>query len=147
MRPGDVIYLEGPLGAGKTFFTRALCRGLGVDERVPVQSPTFALLHTLEGKTSGGEIGIVHADFYRLHSADEVDELGLRDLIADNVVVIEWGLRFQEAIGEGLIITLSRHDDVREAVVSAAGLRGEALLARLATTGVVYATDGAERES
>jgi len=147
VRPGDVVYLEGPLGTGKTFFTRALCRGLGVESSVPVQSPTFALLHTLEGTTSGGEIGIVHADFYRLHAAEEVDELGLRELIAENVVVIEWGLRFQDAIGDGLIISLSLRGGVREAAVSAIGLRGEALLSGLMTTRVVYATDGAERES
>lgn len=147
MRPGDVVYLEGPLGAGKTFFTRALCRGLGVDSRVPVQSPTFALLHTLEGVTKAGAIGIVHADFYRLHSADEVDELGLRELITENVVVIEWGLRFRDAIGDGLVITLSLRDGMREAALSAYGARGDALLAGLTTARVVYATDGAERES
>ena len=147
VRPGDVVYLEGPLGAGKTFFTRALCRGLGVDASVPVQSPTFALLHTLDGRTSRGAIGIVHADFYRLHSSDEVHELGLRDLIADNVVVIEWGLRFEDAIGEGLVVTLSLRNGVREATLSARGGRGEALLAGLMSSGVVYATDGAERES
>jgi tRNA threonylcarbamoyl adenosine modification protein YjeE len=128
---GDVLYLEGPLGAGKTFLTRALCRALGVDSEVPVQSPTFALIHTLEGTRAGQPLGIVHCDFYRLNSDDEVDELGLRELIAENVVVIEWGLRFQRAIGPGLVISLSLKEGVRTAEITALGEGGEAMLARL----------------
>lgn len=125
---GDVIYLEGPLGAGKTFFTRALCRALGVDASIPVQSPTFALMHTLEGARAREALGIVHCDFYRLNSDDEVDELGLRELIQENVVIIEWGLRFERAIGPGLVITLSLRDGKREATLRAIGARAEAML-------------------
>ena len=129
--PGDVIYLEGPLGAGKTFFTRALCRTLGVPGVVPVQSPTFALMHSLEGARGGQALSILHCDFYRLNGEDEVDELGLRELVADHIVVVEWGFRFRTAIGAGLLVTLWVRDGLREATLASVGARGEELLAAL----------------
>lgn len=85
LRPGDLVVLTGPLGAGKTTLTRGIGRGLGV--RGPVQSPTFVLARTHPSLVGGAPL--VHVDAYRLGSAAELDDL---DLDADgSVVVVEWG--------------------------------------------------------
>ncbi|RZO63246.1 MAG: tRNA (adenosine(37)-N6)-threonylcarbamoyltransferase complex ATPase subunit type 1 TsaE [Sandaracinaceae bacterium] len=127
---GDVVWLEGALGAGKTFFTRGLFRALGVPEEVPVTSPTFALLHEHEGR-----VPLAHLDLYRLSSVDELVELGLFEVMERSVTVIEWGARFREGIGaRGVALTLSRRageERGRDAVIEGLDPRGEALVARL----------------
>jgi tRNA threonylcarbamoyladenosine biosynthesis protein TsaE len=84
---GDVVCLEGPLGAGKTMLTRGLAAGLGADPAA-VHSPTYALLYELGGERAP----LVHADLYRLERAEDVLATGLTDILdaADCVVAIEW---------------------------------------------------------
>jgi tRNA threonylcarbamoyladenosine biosynthesis protein TsaE len=87
---GDVIGLEGGLGAGKTTFARGALHGLGVPEDTAVTSPTFALLHHYEGR-----LPIAHADFYRLTDEVELGELGVDELVEDGaVLLVEWGRKF-----------------------------------------------------
>lgn len=86
LRAGDLLLLEGPLGAGKTTFVRGLARGLGVEGTV--QSPTFQLLRRHRGRPA-----LVHVDLYRLAAAAELADLGLEEQLEDAVVVIEWGDR------------------------------------------------------
>ncbi|MBX3270939.1 MAG: tRNA (adenosine(37)-N6)-threonylcarbamoyltransferase complex ATPase subunit type 1 TsaE [Sandaracinaceae bacterium] len=93
--PSDIVWLEGDLGAGKTFFARGLLRALGVPESIPVTSPTFAIVHEHEGR-----VPIRHLDLYRLGDAGELDELGLAEALEGTVAVIEWGRRLRGAIGE-----------------------------------------------
>jgi tRNA threonylcarbamoyladenosine biosynthesis protein TsaE len=84
LRPGDLIILNGPLGAGKTTLTQGIGAGLGV--RGPVTSPTFVI-----ARVHPGPIPLVHVDAYRLGSALELDDL---DLDADtdmSVTIVEWG--------------------------------------------------------
>jgi tRNA threonylcarbamoyladenosine biosynthesis protein TsaE len=128
LAPGDLVVLEGELGAGKTFLTRAIARGLGVPASVPVTSPTFTLLNEY-----ATPIPLVHADLYRLGEADELIELGLLDRIGRDVIaIVEWGDRFSQALGDnGLWIWLRYEDAGRSAKVQARGDRGEALLTRL----------------
>lgn len=86
VRAGDVITLEGPLGAGKTALTQAIARGLGVDPRLYVTSPTFSLLHEYQGR-----IPLYHMDLYRLAGEDEIESLGLPEYFyGSGLTVIEW---------------------------------------------------------
>ncbi|SFL77724.1 tRNA threonylcarbamoyladenosine biosynthesis protein TsaE [Shimia aestuarii] len=91
MRPGDVLLLQGDIGAGKTHFARALIQSL-LSEPEDVPSPTFTLVQTYE--TPGSEIW--HADLYRLTSPDEVVELGLTDAFEDAICLVEWPDRLAE---------------------------------------------------
>jgi len=101
---GDLLLLAGDLAAGKTFLTRALCRGLGVADQVRITSPSFALVHEYSGAPSAAApagLAIVHADLYRMGDAADVTSLGLRERRADALVVVEWGTGYAEALGGG----------------------------------------------
>lgn len=86
MRVGDVILLEGDLGAGKTTLARGLLRGLGLAGEAP--SPTFAILQGYEPPDVALPVG--HVDLYRVDDPSELNELGLDDWLADGALVIEW---------------------------------------------------------
>jgi tRNA threonylcarbamoyladenosine biosynthesis protein TsaE len=86
VEPGDIITLEGPLGAGKTALTQAIARGLGVDPRIYVTSPTFSLLHEYQGR-----IPLYHMDLYRLAGEDAIESLGFAEYFyGSGLTVIEW---------------------------------------------------------
>lgn len=127
---GDLVILSGELGAGKTFFVRALCRALGLPERVRVTSPTFALIH--EHETS---VPLAHADLYRLSKPQEVRDLGLVHQRDDGrLVVVEWGEPFIELLGgDALVIGLTLGP--RRAKVRATGPRSGEILAGLGEAG------------
>ena len=125
LQGGDLLVLEGDLGAGKTFFVRALCRALGVPSEIPITSPTFTLVHEHEGR-----VPIRHADVYRLRDADEIAALGLREQRAEGaLLVVEWGAPYLEALGgDGLVLTISVSPaGARAALFRATGPRSEAL--------------------
>lgn len=94
LRAGDLLVLAGPLGAGKTTFTRGLAESLGV--RGPVQSPTFVIARTHPSLVGGP--ALVHVDAYRLGSAAELDDLDLD--LERSVVVVEWGRGMAEALAD-----------------------------------------------
>lgn len=113
-RPGDVILLEGPIGAGKSCLARAFIRArLGREEEVP--SPTFTLVQVYEAE--GAEIW--HADLYRLTHPDEVWELGLDDAFQTAICLVEWPDRLGAHVPpEALRITLEAAGEGRQAVIS-----------------------------
>ncbi len=85
LRPGDVLLLEGDIGAGKTHFARHLIRSL-MDRPEDVPSPTYTLVQIYDARP--GEIW--HADLYRLTATEEIEELGLTDAFASAICLIEW---------------------------------------------------------
>ena len=85
LKPGDVICLEGDLGAGKTTFTQGLAAALGVNGRVT--SPTFCIVQEHRGNGAF----LVHMDLYRLHDEDDVLAIGWEDYLSEGaVLVVEW---------------------------------------------------------
>lgn len=99
LQAGDIIALEGDLGAGKTTFAQGLARGLGITETV--NSPTFTVI-----KEYSGRLPLYHMDVYRV--ADDVEQLGLDDYFyGAGVCVVEWAsLIAEEMPPERLTITL-----------------------------------------
>ena len=87
LEAGAVVSLIGPLGCGKTVFVKGMARAL--DVREPITSPTFLIIQEYSGR-----LPFYHMDLYRLRSANELEDIGLRDyLSAGGVTAIEWGDR------------------------------------------------------
>ncbi len=104
-RPGDVVALEGDLGAGKTELVRGACAGA----RVPleeVSSPSFAIVATYRGR-----LPVHHADLYRIVDEDELYGTGFGDLVGgEGALLVEWADRIPGALPrERLVIRLSHH--------------------------------------
>ncbi|WP_250028588.1 tRNA (adenosine(37)-N6)-threonylcarbamoyltransferase complex ATPase subunit type 1 TsaE [Paractinoplanes maris] len=109
LRPGDLVLLTGPLGAGKTAMVQGIGAGLGVTDAIT--SPTFVIARVHRGRTP-----LVHADAYRLGDRPdpraEIDDLDLDASADDAVTVVEWGAGLVEQLNdEYLRVRLDRLDD------------------------------------
>jgi tRNA threonylcarbamoyladenosine biosynthesis protein TsaE len=102
IRPGDVITLAGPLGAGKTSIARGLLAALGLEEEAP--SPTFAIVQPYAPPET--RLPVMHVDLYRIEHVDELDELGLDEAREDSVLLIEWPERAPGRWPDALALTL-----------------------------------------
>lgn len=90
LRPGDVVLLDGEMGAGKTVFAKGVAQGLGIEEEVT--SPTYAYMNDYGGK-------LYHYDCYRMGSGLDAERLGLTDYFyADGVCLIEWSENIAEVL-------------------------------------------------
>lgn len=119
LRAGDVVLLEGELGAGKTTLTRGI--GEGLLAKGTIQSPTFVLART--HRTKAGP-NLVHVDAYRLGSAVELDDLDID--FENSIVVIEWPRDFLDSVIADYLkikIDRTRQDDVREVELIVSGNR------------------------
>lgn len=103
LAPGDVVLLSGDLGAGKTALARGILTGLGHAGEVP--SPTFTLVQSYE--LPGVRLPVWHVDLYRLDDPNEVEELGLDEILADGALIIEWPERAGGRWPEALHLTLT----------------------------------------
>ena len=98
LKAGDVILMDGELGAGKSELARGVAKGLGVQETVT--SPSFTILNVYES----GRVPLYHFDWYRLESAEEIFELGMDEYLGgDGVALVEWPDRCPDAIPEDFL--------------------------------------------
>ena len=102
--PGDVLLLQGALGAGKTTFTQGLAKGLKIKSEVT--SPTFILL--AQHEPSPNNLALFHADLYRLTDPIEVMDLHLEEQASEGVLIVEWPDRAPEMLPKNhLLISIS----------------------------------------
>jgi tRNA threonylcarbamoyladenosine biosynthesis protein TsaE len=124
LAPGDLVVLDGPLGAGKTTLAQGIGAGLGV--RGAVTSPTFVIARVHPSLTDGPPL--VHADAYRVDGALEIDDLDLDASVADSVTIVEWGKGLVEGLAaDRLDVEISRtvgsESEVRQVRITAQGKR------------------------
>jgi len=126
-KPGDIFFLVGKLGAGKTCLTQGIAKGLGITDSV--LSPSFVLVRELKGR-----LPLYHADLYRLDNLREISELGLDEyLYGHGLTVIEWADKGLDVLpDEYLLIAIDYGEgDERRLKLTAHGKRYEELLMRL----------------
>ena len=126
LRAGDLIVLQGPLGAGKTALTQGIGSALGFDQ---ITSPTFVI-----SRVHSGKLPLIHVDAYRLlgneNSAFEFDDLDLATQRESAVTIIEWGADVALRLGEDYLlldIAYGKSDDARTIKVSKFGDRWSAV--------------------
>lgn len=118
LRPGDVVLLEGGIGAGKTHFARSLIQSL-LPEPEDVPSPTFTLVQVYDGP----DCEIWHADLYRLTDPNEAIELGLEEAFENAICLVEWPDRLSDLVPANAL-TLSftaEADDTRTVTATGKG--------------------------
>jgi tRNA threonylcarbamoyladenosine biosynthesis protein TsaE len=134
LEPGDVVLLEGELGAGKTVFVQGLARGLGL--RGAVKSPTFTLVHEHHAKAwAGARTDLAHLDLYRLEDG-RVSDLGLDEFLEHGVLAAEWGDRLAALYPDHVRVSIAPGKDGvggtrRMLTFGAGGARGRALVTLL----------------
>lgn len=127
LKPGDVVLLNGDLGAGKTTFTQSVAKGLDIQEIV--NSPTFNIVNEYDS----GSISLFHFDLYRIEDSEELFEIGFEEYFEkDGVVIIEWAEKFKEEIdSEFLEIYIENRGEERNFVISSEYPKYEELIKEL----------------
>lgn len=112
---GAVIAFRGDLGAGKTAFTRGIARGLGIYDAVT--SPTY----TIVNEYLSGKLPLFHFDMYRLHSADDLFDIGWDDYLdRGGICVVEWSENVSDAMENPISIRIEKipgHEDARKITI------------------------------
>jgi tRNA threonylcarbamoyladenosine biosynthesis protein TsaE len=129
LKGGELICLEGELGTGKTCLVQGIAMGMGIVSGA-VSSPTFTLHHEYQGK-----ISLHHLDLYRIEQPEEIERLGLLDLLDDHggVVIIEWADKAREFIPDNLLKIRIRWEgeNSRRFEMQAIGLHHRSLLKQI----------------
>lgn len=113
LRPGDMVFLVGALGTGKTTFVRAVAQALGVADLV--RSPSFTLANIYRGWVSGVEVAVQHLDLYRLDEVGEDDALALEEYPAgEAITLVEWPEAGVERLGEPTWVVELGHESLHE---------------------------------
>jgi tRNA threonylcarbamoyladenosine biosynthesis protein TsaE len=125
LRPGDLLCLQGDLGAGKTTLTQGLAEGWG--SRDAVSSPTFVMVNQYR---AADDTPLYHMDAYRIESLPEAEQLGLDDMLAVGALILEWPERIEPILPqERLWLTLSHQgENERQITLRASGARPHKLL-------------------
>ena len=106
LKAGTILAYEGDLGAGKTAFTRGLARGLGITD--PVTSPTY----TIVNEYLSGRMPLFHFDMYRLHSAEDLWDIGWDDYLErGGVCAVEWSENVAEAMEDAIRVRIEKTGD------------------------------------
>jgi len=114
LREGDILALSGELGSGKTCFTGGLARGLGVDEKYQITSPTFTLINEYPGKHR-----LYHFDIYRIKDYTEFEDLGYEEYFSgQGIVIIEWAEKIAEKLpDETFLINFEYVDENKRRII------------------------------
>ena len=103
LKSGDIVSLEGELGAGKTTFVKGILKGLNY--KYEVTSPTFTLINEYEADTK-----VIHIDFYRENDAKRWEIIGLDEyLYSDNIIILEWGNMVRDLLPNNIISIFFEH--------------------------------------
>ena len=113
--PGDIILLNGDLGAGKTHLTQGICYGVGLDEGSYIRSPTFTLINEYHGK-----LPIYHIDLYRIDSLEEIYSLGLEEILFNHgITIIEWAEKLRSPKNtKNLLLNIQDRIEINIEIVS-----------------------------
>ncbi|OLS03484.1 tRNA (adenosine(37)-N6)-threonylcarbamoyltransferase complex ATPase subunit type 1 TsaE [Tissierella creatinophila] len=116
LKKGDILCLNGDLGAGKTTLTKSLGVGLGVEEYIT--SPTFSLINEYRGR-----MPVYHFDVYRLEGIDELDDLGFDEyFFGEGVCIIEWAEKIEKMLPKDIIIlNIEKGQDIDKRIVYITG--------------------------
>ncbi len=134
LQDGDVVALSGELGSGKTCFTGGLARGLGVDEKYRITSPTFTLINEYPARHR-----LYHFDVYRISDYSELDDLGCDEYLGtEGVVVIEWAEKIKKILPEKTVYIHFEYVDEnrRKMIIRASADRLNELIKDIKTEGV-----------
>ena len=120
LKPGDVVALCGPLGAGKTVFVQGVAESLDIEE--PVTSPTYTLISEYSGR-----LPLYHMDLYRLGSPEEFTWLGVDEMLnGEGITLIEWGERAGEELPERTITVQIEISDNGGRIITISNQKGAA---------------------
>ena len=110
LRSGDVVLLNGEMGAGKTVFAKGVAKGLGIEDEI--LSPTYAYMNDYYGK-------LYHFDCYRLSNGGQAEALGLTDYFySDGVCLIEWGENIASVLPEKVkIVTIKKTGEDKRQII------------------------------
>jgi len=116
LEPGDLIGLDGDLGAGKTFISKAIIKSLGIEEYVT--SPSYTIVNEYHGDKK-----IYHFDVYRIDDIDEMYEIGYEEyFFSDGICLVEWSSMIEELLPEAHYrMNLSMGSDFNERVIEIKG--------------------------